>query len=274
MKLGYLAVEGPHDLAFVGRLLKLHGLARVKMFPDLDAFWRPLVPTKFPHQDDLLKRVPVPTFFKSPTHCIAVHPVEGDSGFAKGIKDSLDVLYSETAPSLTGLGVLLDADSRDTPAARHTALVRELGDTTFPMPLVFPGAPGVVSGNPTRCGVFVLPDNQAQGTLEALLLECARSAYPTLEAGAQRYLAEVSGAKELTAGDRREVSKPAGRDKAIVACVAAVLRPGKAVQVSIQDNRWIEPPIDRVPRLVTIHDFLVSLFDLGGAGEGSPAPMG
>ena len=48
----------------------------------------------------------------------------------------------------------------------------------------------------------------------------------------------------------------------MVACIAAVLRPGKAIQVSIQDNRWVETPLSRFPRLTAIDDFFVSLFEL------------
>jgi hypothetical protein len=40
----------------------------------------------------------------------------------------------------------------------------------------------------------------------------------------------------------RDLAKPAGKDKAVVAAVASVLRPGKSVQVSIQDNQWISDP--------------------------------
>lgn len=262
VKYGYLAVEGPHDLAFAGQLLKLYGLERVKMYPRLEAFWRPLVPTKFPYQDDLLKRVPVPIFFASATHSIAVHTVDGDSGFARTIKDSLDVLYMGGEPPLTGLGILLDADSKEPPDRRHAKLVQELDSTTYPIPLVFPPTPGAVSSAPTYCGIFVLPDNQNRGTLEALLLECAKSVYPTLEGGARTYIDLVSSAEELVKSDRKDLDKPAGRDKAMVACIAAVLRPGKAIQVSIQDNRWIEPPLARFPRIKAIDEFFVSLFEL------------
>lgn len=261
MKYGYLAVEGPHDLAFSGKLLKLHGLDRVKMKSRLDAFWLPLVPTKFPHQDDLLARMPVPTFFVSTTHSIAVHVVGGDSKLSVTIKDSLDVLYTRSEPPLTGLGVLLDAD-KNPPAKRHSELSQELGATTYPIPLTFPLKPGAVSSAPTHCGVFVLPDNQSRGTLEALLLECAKSIYPTLERAARTYVDLASGAVELVKGDRKDLDKPSGHDKAMVACIAAVLRPGKAIQVSIQDNRWLDPPLARFPRIAAIDDFFVSLFEL------------
>jgi len=262
VKYGYIAVEGPHDLAFVGRLLKLHNLDRVKKLPDLDPFWRVLVPRVFPHQDDLLKRVPVPTFFASATHTVAVHVVEGDGGFEHTLQDSLDTLYAEPGPELTGIGVLLDADSRIAAVDRFQRLKASLDATPFPFTIQFPAAPGEVSAATPHAGVFVLPDNAPQGTLEDLLLECARVVYPTLEAGAQAYLATAVTATELRADDRRDFGKSAGKSKALVACIASFLRPGKATQVSLQDNRWLEAPLARFPQVVAVHDFLASLLEL------------
>jgi hypothetical protein len=263
VKYGYLAVEGPHDLAFVGRLLKRHGLDRVKMLPALDRFWLPLVPRTFPHREDLLKRVPVPTFFAGETHSVAVDVVEGDSGFGRSIKDSLDMLYAGSAPPLTGLVIVLDADSTTSVEQRVTSLNGILSGTSFPFPLAFPNQAGLVSGAPLHAGIFVLPDNQGQGTLESLLIECAKTVYPTLEAAAREYLDVVPGAPELDRDDRKPFGKPAGPSKALVACIAAVLKPGKAIQVSLQDNRWIEEPLARFPLVVALDDFLVSLFELG-----------
>lgn len=262
MKYGYIAVEGPHDLAFIGRLLKLHRLDRVKMLAELDPFWVPLVPSSYPHRGDLLKRVPVPTFFASDTHTVAVHVVEGDSGFPNTLRDSLDILYQEKVPPLTGIGVLLDADSKMPVPDRFDGLKTTLDATRFPIAVQFPGTPGVVSSLPPHAGIFVLPDNARQGTLEDLLLECAQEVYPTLAAAAQTYVTAASTANELDKGDHEELRKPAGRNKALVACIAAYLRPGKAIQVSLQDNRWLEAPLARFPQVVAVHEFLVSLLEL------------
>jgi hypothetical protein len=262
MKYGYVAVEGPHDLAFTGRLLKLHGLDRVKMLADLDPFWHVLVPRTYPYRDDLLKRVPVPTFFAGETHSIAVHVVDGDSGFGNTLRDSLDTLYQGLGHELTGVGVLLDADRKVSAAERFEKLKSTLNVTPFPRPIRFPDTPGEVSASPPRAGIFVLPDNDRPGTLEDLLLECARKVYPTLEAGAQTYLAAASAAPELDREDRRELGKSAGRNKVLAACIASVLRPGKAIQVSIQDNRWLDAPLARFPEVTVVHDFLAKLLEL------------
>ena len=75
-----IVVEGPHDVEFVGRLLRLDGFARVRYESELDGFWQPLVPRAFPHGGDLLKRVPVPSFFARGEHSVAVHSAAREPG--------------------------------------------------------------------------------------------------------------------------------------------------------------------------------------------------
>jgi hypothetical protein len=57
--------------------------------------------------------------------------------------------------------------------------------------------------------------------------------------------------------------KPAGRKKAIVGAVANVLRPGKSVQVSLQDNRWLRDPralaLPQVARFQAFVDAIVGI---------------
>lgn len=50
----YLVIEGPHDVEFIGRFLKLKGFSRVRMMSELDEFWHQLVPREFPFAGDLL----------------------------------------------------------------------------------------------------------------------------------------------------------------------------------------------------------------------------
>jgi len=66
VKYGYLVVEGPHDIEFVGRLLKeVHKLKRIVKIDKLNSYWTdsPIIPKIFPPNGDLMKRMPVPAFF-------------------------------------------------------------------------------------------------------------------------------------------------------------------------------------------------------------------
>lgn len=255
----YLVVEGPHDVEFVGRLLKPLGFGRTKKLSELDLFWVPLVPRNFPADgEDLLKRMPIPVFFANATHSVAVQSAVGDSRLVRTVEESVKILPNETA-DLDGIGVLLDADGATPAAARYANIRSGLAS----LGLTLPDVAGGVSVSSPRCGVFVLPDNTSEGALEDLLLEAATMAYPTLLAGARSYVDGVAvGGPGFEKGELGDFDKPAGRRKATVACIANVLRPGKAVQVSIQDNRWLKGETLKLPRILAVSEFLAKLMGL------------
>jgi hypothetical protein len=61
---------------------------------------------------------------------------------------------------------------------------------------------------------------------------------------------------------RNRLDREAGRNKTIVGSVASILRPGKAVQVSIQDNRWLRDATLMLPRVRAVQEFLIDLLEL------------
>ncbi|MFY0527258.1 DUF3226 domain-containing protein [Archangium gephyra] len=254
MRYACLVVEGPHDVEFVGRLLKTHQFKRENNESRLDPYWRPLVPTRFPDGGDLSRRVPVPTFFVSDTVSVAVHASGGDSEIANRVEETLQAALP-TLPD--AVGVLLDADLAVPPVARFIAVRKALLDKVN---LALPAQPGLVSAASPRCGIFVLPDNVNAGTLESLLLECADLQYPALLAEVRSLVGKVqAGVHALTPDDLKDFNKPAGPHKAMVACMAGILRPGKAIQVSIQDNRWLEGTALDLPRISAVRQFLREL---------------
>jgi hypothetical protein len=44
--------------------------------------------------------------------------------------------------------------------------------------------------------------------------------------------------------------------------MTSILRPGKAVQTSIQDNRWLRNQALAIPRIAAVQTFLTELFEL------------
>jgi hypothetical protein len=228
----YFVVEGPHDVEVIGRMLKQRRFARVTSFDALEEYWHPLVPRTFPIGGDLNRRVPIPAFFTNGDSTVAVHSAGGATRIGDVARASFAAL--DTPPD--GLGVVLDADQQK-PSDVWKRVVATL-------PVSSAGSrPGDVSGDAPRAGVFVFPDNQAHGTVEDVLLDCAEQAYPTLLKGAKAFVDQISPADAtifINARERLDFAKPAGNSKAVVGCIASILRPGKAVQVSIQDNQWLQ----------------------------------
>ena len=269
-RLSFIAVEGQHDAAFIGRLLKDAGLRLVQRKEEepnrpnglfLDPRLSRLVPPGFPHDNDLLARVPVPCFWQNEGHAVALHPANSDSKLAKSVVKAVRSIDPDVFESI---GIILDADNKGNPSERmlrlRAAVVDEVRRVKQPVGFEIPESAGTVSGGSQRCGVFVMPDNNSPGTLEDLLLECAEQNYPDLKANASTYLSAVDRSV-LGGNDLDEIGAPAGEKKAHVGVIASVLRPGKAIQNSISDNRWLEGNAKSQPRIAEIRRFLRELLE-------------
>jgi hypothetical protein len=258
-----LLVEGPHDLAFCARLLKCFAFGRIQSHEALQReypFWTRLVPERWPQKGDMLARHPVPMFFANPSgQSVAIINAEGLSKLAMRL--GIDLAGLNKLPD--AVAVLLDADDDGDPRQRHTRLLGEIAGRPEPeiQQLRFPLEPGQVAAGIPRCGVFVMPDNRSIGTLEDLLLEAGSAAYPELNAAAESYVQSVQALSELSPEDLKELRKPAGLKKATVAAMSSILKPGKAIQVSIQDNRWLEENSLELPRIAEVTRFFRALLE-------------
>lgn len=252
-----LIVEGPHDCAVLGRLLRPLGLKLLQKEERVDPFWSPTIPRQFPVGGDLLARPPVPSFFQSDAHSVAVQVAGGDSGLAKRLALTLKTLPG-WQKELGAVAICLDADEK-TPEDRWRGLRSAAAAQSLPLSLA--ERPGQIEAGPPRVGGYVFPDNLSPGTLEDLLLSAGEVAYPTLLGSARDYVDRIDQGA-LTRADLEEFSKNAGKKKATLGAIASVLRPGKAVQNTIQDNRWLEGPSLDVPAIAHLRRFLHAVLDI------------
>jgi hypothetical protein len=228
----YIVAEGPHDIEFLIQLLKSYGLKRITRLTKVDSFWKKLVPTTFPINDDLMKRVPVPAFLQNNEVSVALHSANGITNISKTIEESFASILSS---QIFGVGIFLDADDTQSPKQRFELMTSELSNRNLP----FPDVLGEVVQSSPRCEVFIAPNNRDEGTLENLLLECANKNYPDLLNLATSYITAIN-AGQLTDKDVEEFKKPAGQNKAIISSISSILKPSKSLQVTLQDNRWID----------------------------------
>jgi hypothetical protein len=236
-------------------------MKRVQFLADLDPFFTRLVSRlTYPPDGDLQKRVPVPLFLQGATHAVAIHGAVGDTRLIDTVEENF---YEIDYARLTGVGIILDSDTSSPPTERYAAIRDGLRAKNFP----FPDGSGVVSAGTPRLGAFVLPDNQAQGTLEDVLLECGQQVYPGLYSTAVTHVDAGLQDSSLNKEDLKEIQKPAGRNKAIIGSMASILRPGRAIQVSLQDNRWLRDAALTIPRVKAVQDFLIQLLEIA-----PPAP--
>ncbi|MEG4119084.1 hypothetical protein QUA43_16625 [Microcoleus sp. N9_B4] len=236
MKYAIIGVEGPHDQAFTGKVLKLLGFKDFReelkgLKSDLDPFWRKFIPV-YPKKGNLYTRLNMPSILFNDTISVAIYAGEG-SNLVTNLDDIL-FANSEYQTNLAAFGIVADCDKST------------------------PDRPGVVNTNSPRTGVYVLPDNASPGVLDTLLCECGQIAYPTYMEKASSYL------NEFSESDRKFLKwKNFDREKALVATVVSVLKPGKTNTASIADNNWVsEQTQQQVPALANFIEFLRQLLEV------------
>jgi len=250
-----IGVECPHDQAFVGKVLKLLGFKDFReelkgVQSDLDPFWRKFIPV-YPKKGNLYKRLDMPSILFTESLSIAIYAGEG-SNLVTNLDDIL-LANSEYQTNLAAFGIVADCD-KSTPD-RIVAPYSNKFRSYFPN---FPENPGVVDTNNPRTGIYVLPDNHQQGVLDTLLCECGQIAYPAYMEKASSYLNEFSEL-EIKALKWKNFD----RQKALVATVVSVLKPGKTNTTSIADNNWVsEQTQQEVPGLAKFIKFLIELLEL------------
>ena len=162
-----------------------------------------------------------------------------------------DIDYST---SLFAFGIIADAD-KDTPA--QVAKKYYAGFQEY-----FPDFPsevseaGTVIQSPPKLGLYILPNNSDKGVVDTLLCNCGEVAYPEYMQRAKAYIDQFSQ-EEI----RRMSWKPFDKEKATVATVVSVLKPGKTNTVSVADNEWISSQTEQqIPELKNLISFLRKLF--------------
>jgi hypothetical protein len=255
VKYAIIGVEGPHDQAFTGKVLKLLGFKDFReelkgLKSDLDPFWRKFIPV-YPKKGNLYTRLNMPSILFNDTISVAIYAGEG-SNLVTNLDDIL-FANSEYQTNLAAFGIVADCD-KSTPDRIVEPYAKKFR-SYFPN---FPQCPGVVNTNSPRTGVYVLPDNASPGVLDTLLCECGQIAYPVYMEKASSYL------NEFSESDIKSLKwKNFDREKALVATVVSVLKPGKTNTTSIADNNWVSKQTQQqVPALANFIEFLSQLLEV------------
>lgn len=245
-----LGVEGPHDQAFVGRLLSMYGLKEFKgELERIDLFWKKFIPNYPRTGKKLYERLDMPSIFFSPTHSIAVYQGEGDN-LCRNLKDKMGE-HDPYIRDIHAFGLVVDADTYEP----RVALKNKAKDLHKLFPALTDEVGIIVDGKP-RLGTYVLPDNDRTGILDSILIKCASIVYPELKKGAERFL---TGLDEVHKNHWKQFQD----QKALVACIVSVLRPGMANTPSIAQDNWIcSDTFHDVEEVAQLSRFLEDLLEL------------
>jgi hypothetical protein len=246
----FLATEGPHDQAAIGRLLQLARLEKFNgMIKDLDPFWEKFVPKPLNRDERLYARINVPSVLTSPTHSVAIYWGEG-SKLKQNINDLLTLEYRRYVEKIHAFGLVVDSDKQQPNlVAKNYAKALQ---NFFPM---LSETPGVITTSSPRTGIYVLPDNKRSGVLDSVLVDCASVVYPDHRNGALQFLNDLDSmhTKHLNAG---------ARNKAVVGCIANIIEPGRSNTSSIAQDKWISEQTLNNSDLALLQQFLKDLLEL------------
>ena len=207
MDFGFIITEGYHELEVNGRLLKRREFKRITQISELNPYWKMnnFIPTSFPIDGDLMKRIPCPVFFENNNYSVALQ----SAGGINQIKTIID--RDNFSSDVVGIGILIDADFGNGGAiGQFNNLKRELESL-----IKFPDSPGKVLKKQPNTGIFVFPDNVNEGTLENILLKCAEQTYPDIYNGANDFVSNIN-IDILDQDDKKDFTAPAGKNKSIV----------------------------------------------------------
>jgi hypothetical protein len=254
-----IGVEGPHDQAFVSRILcKLLGFCEFKGDNSkLDHFWRNFIPN-YPKGGNLYKRLDIPQILYNDNFSIAIYVGNG-SELISNLRDKLSNIGDIS--TLFAFAIVADTD-KNTP----DKVVKEYHEgfkeyfSHFPTEVTESG--NVTEGSPeleTKAGIYILPDNSQPGVLDTLICDCGDLVYPEYMQRAKEYIDKFSEE------DREKKSlkwKPFDQQKAIIATVASVLQPGMTNTVTIKCDDWISIETAEIPAIKNFAEFLRNLLKL------------
>jgi len=248
-----LVVEGAHDAAFFGRLLRSRGFSLISNLLEVPEFWKESIPRKYPVRPDLdLERVisfPEIHVSGGGADTFGVIVANGDGGLLDALRSILDI---KDAPDFASVSVVLDTDWSGSEEDRFKAFieltkewnVRGVDDGRPGFPLAFPTSPGEIEPGSPSVGMYLFPGGGAQGALENILLACAEHHYPVLHEQARALLDVTHGAYPSGVKDDpfKRSRKTSGSAKARCGIIANALQPGSSLAVSIRTSPWL--PVD------------------------------
>jgi hypothetical protein len=246
-----IGVEGSHDQAFLSKVLcESLGFSKCEKDSDLEPLWRKFVPVYPPKSGRLHVRLDMPSVLNTDKISVAIYAGEG-SNLISNLTTKLSDIDRN---SLFAFAIVADADK-----AMPTQIAEKYHEgfqeyfSSFPAEVDEYGS--VAEGSP-RVGLFIFPNNVDQGVLDTLLCACGEVAYPSYMQRAKAYIEQFSD-------EETKHWKPFDREKANIAAVASILKPGKTNTVSITDNAWISAEtIQQVPDLQKLERFLRKLLDI------------
>ncbi len=246
----YCITEGVIDVTLITRVLGTYfDMKQIRMHSNLPEFARSWLDNfKWPIGDDIARlAVPAPVFMIRNDLLIALRNAQGLTRM-KSTLDADSEVFLRNNIKLNALGVFVDADN-NLPSEQFENICEKLDPPDiFPQIADLSSVDEVIAANDgRRIGIFVFPNSKTKGTLENLILDLGDAAFPDLHRAGHEF---VNSWRQDHQADLlyKELNKPAGENKARLSTMAALLKPGKSLNASLQDQPWL--PEDTPPAIL------------------------
>ncbi|MDB9437498.1 hypothetical protein PN450_11995 [Dolichospermum lemmermannii CS-548] len=255
-----IGVEGPHDQAFVSRILcKLLGFSKFDgTASNLDDFWRKAkIPPNYPRGGNLYARLDMPEILYNDNFSIAIYVGNG-SQLISNLRDKLADIGDIS--TLFAFAIVADTDN-NTPDKVVKEYHKGFKEYFSHFPTEVTESGNVTEGSPeleTKAGIYILPDNSQTGVLDSLICDCGELVYPEYMQRAKEYIDKFSEEERK----KKLKWKPFDQQKAIIATVASVLQPGATNTVTIKCDDWISIETAEIPAIKNFAEFLRNLLKL------------
>ena len=259
-----IVVEGAHDASFLGQLLKRRGFSAVRKLADIPDDWRSLFPRMFPVDGENLERVMrFPEVHTLDDLAVGIMTAGSDSRVISTLRVVIDAIGTG---SLAGIGLFVDTDSHGV-AQRFAQIQKQLNALNAAAtqanepgyPIAVPSSPGTIEVADLPVGVFLFPDNQANGALENVLIACAQENHSEIAAASLALVSQLDHGCPQGQKDLKSLRAGMGMQKAAVGAIANVLKPGASVAASLAQTSWLEEPAAKHELVKGADEFLSAL---------------
>ncbi len=162
---------------------------------------------------------------------------------------------SDLHKDLDAFALFADADRRDP----QQIVLRYQKELRVYLPNL-PAKAGQICKGSQLLGAYIFPDNRQQGVVENLVIECGDVAYKELLDSARDYVKSFQQRRSSLAS-----WAPFDKEKALIASVVSLLKPGKTNSVSLQDNEWISQTTQNASMLQSLITFCKEMLRLSAA---------
>jgi hypothetical protein len=253
-KFFYLIAEGVLDVVVLSEIMRhRYSLAIVARKADLEieaAKW--LDQFKWPVGEDISRMaVPAPVFLQSEQWIVAVRNARGISEIGKKMRAD-DEAFLRIGWKPLALAIVLDADDKP-PSERFAEFATLLESWGLPKPDTLGS---MTTTDSMRTGIFAFPGDEKNGTIEDVIIPVGEMRFPTLFPHAYQYVEKWPA----DVGPEFAELTTSGRKKAVLSAMAALLKPGRNLNASIQDHAWMPHDPHTCPALKPILAFLDAFF--------------